>query len=115
MKLLITGDHHFDNYSIFEHKLQEYIGKFIDDGYTIQVMCDHHYEPLMKQFVTDHGYESSFIIMCSKLTPLGKREIVKKIADCSLIFSDGLESEISDLIEECQWHDHKYRVINYVQ
>jgi len=114
IKLVIAGDFDFDNYELFEHKLDEYLKDLLRHDVQITTYCLEQYNKMLKSYITIKGYES--VIDASLFTTDISHtliEIIKSTADCSIIFWDGINKNTKTLIEKCEWFENKYRVVNY--
>jgi hypothetical protein len=114
IKLVIAGDSDFNNYELFEHKLDEYLKDLLKPDIQITTYCLEQYNKMLKSYITIKGYES--VIDASIFTTDITHtliEIIKSTADCSIIFWDGINKNTKTMIEKCEWFEHKYRVVNY--
>ncbi len=114
IKLVIAGDSDFNNYELFEHKLDEYLKDLLKPNVQITTYCLEQYNKMLKSYITIKGYES--VIDASIFTTDITHtliEIIKSTADCSIIFWDGINKNTKTMIEKCEWFENKYRVVNY--
>ena len=114
IKLVIVGDSHFDNYDLFKRKLDDFLEPLLWKNNTIGVLCNHYCKDMLETYVKDKSYQQ--IIMPEYLGfPLLQyiSDTITKTADCSIIFWDGVDSDVKLLIEKCEWYESKYRVVNY--
>lgn len=117
IKLVIAGDSHFNNYSLFKRKLDEYLELLVVHDNTIAILCSDRYKEMLDLYITDKEYTQIMFVdyispsLIQKIPP-----IIIKSADCVILFWDGSDTDITDIknmISLCESFDTKFRVVNY--
>lgn len=114
IKLVIAGDSHFNNYDLFVRKLDEYLDSILKHNNTISTLCLEYYKDMLEGYILERGYEQIMFVDYLEV-PMFQyiSNTINKTADCSIIFWDGVDTDIKSLIEKCEWFESKYRVVNY--
>jgi len=113
IKLVIAGDSHFNNYDLFVRKLDEYLDSILRHDNVINALCLEQYKIMLEGYIIERGYEQIVLPNYLGVPMINHISETIKSADCSIIFWDGIDSDVKQLIDRCEWFENKYRVVNY--